>query len=68
MKRGSKLLLLCGVLVVLGAGYVAVRQLAADPDELEETIALAGPASPQSLTWTDDSGTLTEKRRKGGGG
>ena len=59
MKRGSKLLLLCGVLVVLGAGYVAVRQLAADPDELEETIALAGPASPQSLTWTDDSGTLT---------
>ena len=59
MKRGSKLLLLCGVLVVLGAGYVAVRQLAADPDELEETIALAGPASPQSVTWTDDSGTLT---------
>lgn len=59
MKRGSKLLLLCGVLVVLGAGYVAVRQLAADPDELEESIALAGPASPQSLTWTDDSGTLT---------
>lgn len=59
MKRGSKLLLLCGVLVVLGVGYVAVRQLAADPDELEESIALAGPASPQSLTWTDDSGTLT---------
>ena len=59
MKRGSKLLLLCGALVVLGASYMAVRQLAADPDELEETIALAGPASPQSLTWTDDSGTLT---------
>ena len=59
MKRGSKLLLLCGALVVLGASYVAVRQLAVDPDELEETISLAGPASPQSLTWTDDSGTLT---------
>lgn len=59
MKRGSKLLLLCGALVVLGASYVAVRQLAVDPDELEETISLAGPSSPQSLTWTDDSGTLT---------
>lgn len=59
MKRGSKLLLLCGALVVLGASYVAVRQLAVDPDELEETISLAGPDSPQSLTWTDDSGTLT---------
>ncbi|MBM6724037.1 DUF4340 domain-containing protein [Pseudoflavonifractor phocaeensis] len=59
MKRGSKLLLLCGAMVVLGASYVAVRQLAVDPDELEETISLAGPASPQSLTWTDDSGTLT---------
>lgn len=58
MKRGSKLLLLCGALVVLGAGYVAVRQLTADPEE-ETTIALAGPSSPQSLTWTDDSGTLT---------
>lgn len=62
MKRGSKLLLLCGALVVLGAGYGAVRQLAADPDEAEETIALAGPESPQSLTWTDDSGTLTLNR------
>lgn len=59
MKRGSKLLLLCGVLVVLGAGYAAVRQLSADPDQSEETISLAGPASPQSLAWTDDSGTLT---------
>ena len=62
MKRGSKLLLLCGALVVLGAGYGAVRQLAADPDEAEETIALSGPESPQSLTWTDDSGTLTLNR------
>ena len=59
MKRGSKLLLLCAALVVLEASYVAVRQLAVDPDELEETISLAGPSSPQSLTWTDDSGTLT---------
>ena len=58
MKRGSKLLL-CMALVILGACYVVVRQLTADPDEEEESIALAGPASPTELSWTDDSGTLT---------
>ena len=59
MKRGRKLLLLCVALVVLGACYVAVRQLTADPDEEAESIALAGPASPSELSWTDSSGTLT---------
>lgn len=59
MKRGSKLLLLCMALVILGACYVVVRQLTADPDEEEESIALAGPASPAELSWTDSSGTLT---------
>lgn len=58
MKRGSKLLLLCMALVVLGACYVAVRQLTADPEE-DEGIALAGPETPSRLSWTDDSGTLT---------
>lgn len=59
MKRGSKLLILCGVLVVLGACYFGVRQLTADPDADEEGIALAAPESPTQLSWTDDSGTLT---------
>jgi len=59
MKRGSKLLILCGVLVVLGACYFGVRQLTADPDADEEGIALAAPEAPTQLTWTDDSGTLT---------
>lgn len=59
MKRGSKLLILCGVLVVLGACYFGVRQLTADPDADEEGIALAAPEAPTQLSWTDDSGTLT---------
>lgn len=59
MKRGSKLLILCGVLVVLGACYFGVRQLTADPDADEEGIALAAPETPTQLSWTDDSGTLT---------
>lgn len=58
MKRGSKLLLLCMALVVLGACYVAVRQLTTDPEE-DEGISLAGPETPSRLSWTDDSGTLT---------
>lgn len=59
MKRGSKLLILCGVLVVLGACYFGVRQLTADPDADEEGIALAAPEAPTQLSWTDDSGSLT---------
>lgn len=59
MKRGSKLLILCGVLVVLGACYFGVRQLTADPDADEEGIALAAPEALTQLSWTDDSGTLT---------
>lgn len=59
MKRGSKLLLLCMALVILGACYVAVRQLTADPDEEDTGIALAAPENPTELSWTDDSGTLT---------
>ena len=59
MKRGSKLLILCGVLVVLGACYFGVRQLTADPDVDDESIVLAAPEAPTQLSWTDDSGTHT---------
>ena len=59
MKRGIKLLILCGILVILGASYFGVRQLTADPDTEEDGIALAGPSAPTQLSWTDDSGTLT---------
>ena len=66
MKRGTKLLILCGALVALGAGYAAVRSLSVDPDSLEEGVALAGPESPTQLSWTDDGGTLTLEKGEDG--
>ena len=59
MKRGRKLLLLCLALVILGGCYFAVRQLTADPDSGESGIALAGPDTPTSLSWTEEGSTLT---------
>lgn len=65
MKRGRKLLLLCLVLVALGACYLGVRQLTAEPED-EEGIALAGPENPTLLSWTAEGSTLTLERGDSG--
>lgn len=57
MNRGKKLLLLCGALVVLGAGYAVARTVNAQPTE-EEGVALATPADTARLEWTSDGVTL----------
>lgn len=57
MNRGKKLLILCGALVVLGAGYAVARTVNAQPTE-EEGVALATPADTARLEWTSDGVTL----------
>lgn len=57
MNRGKKLLILCGALVVLGAGYAVARTVNAQPTE-EEGVALTTPADAARLEWTSDGVTL----------
>lgn len=57
MNRGKKLLILCGTLVVLGAGYAVARTVNAQPTE-EEGVALTTPSDASKLEWTSDGVTL----------
>lgn len=60
MKRGKKLIALCGVLVVLVAAYAVTRTLTAEPEEDGGvSVAALDGETLTGLSWTADGETLS---------